>query len=100
MTGEGVFTGIPMTFLWAEKNVNRNGRVTMQPTLQKNQPDLIYLNNAATTWPKPPEVLQEVAECLRLPLHESGRTTGSGTTDYPSVTRETLAAFFHTGPPE
>jgi selenocysteine lyase/cysteine desulfurase len=60
----------------------------------------IYLNNAATTWPKPPEVLQEVAECLRLPLHESGRTTGSGTTDYPSVTREILAAFFHTGPLE
>jgi len=72
----------------------------MNPDPQAAQPPLIYLNNAATTWPKPFEVLQEVAKCLRLPLHESGRTTGSGTTDYPSVTRELLAAFFHTAPPE
>jgi len=63
-------------------------------------PDLIYLNNAATTWPKPPEVLEEVAACLRVPVHEAGRTTGSGSMDYPSAAREALAAFFHTGPPE
>jgi cysteine desulfurase / selenocysteine lyase len=59
---------------------------------------LIYLNNAATTWPKPPEVREEVASCLRMPVHEAGRTTGTGTTDYPSAARETLAAFFHAGP--
>jgi cysteine desulfurase family protein len=72
----------------------------MQPTLQNNQPDLVYLNNAATTWPKPAEVLQEVSECLRQPLHEPGRTTVNGSLDYPSAAREALAAFFHAGPPE
>jgi cysteine desulfurase family protein len=61
---------------------------------------LIYLNNAATTWPKPPEVLEEVAACLRMPVHEAGRTTGDGSTNYPSGTREALAAFFHAGPAE
>ena len=72
----------------------------MQPVLPGNQPDLIYLNNAATTWPKPPEVLEEVAACLKVPVHEAGRTTGTGSTDYPTETREALAAFFHAGPPE
>lgn len=72
----------------------------MQPTLPDNQPDLIYLNNAATTWPKPAEVLSEVANCLRHPLHEPGRTTGNGSIDYPSAARQALAAFFHTGPAE
>lgn len=67
---------------------------------QNAETSLIYFNNAATTWPKPPEVLQEVAECLRMPFHESGRTTVHGTINYPSVTREILAAFFHSGPPE
>ncbi len=61
---------------------------------------LIYCNNAATTWPKPPSVLEEVARCLRLPVHEAGRTTGTGSADYPGETREALAAFFHAGPPE
>ena len=72
----------------------------MQPAFQSDQPNLIYLNNAATSWPKPPEVLEEVATCLRMPLHEPGRTTGNGSMDYPSAARETLAAFFHAGPPE
>ncbi len=72
----------------------------MQPVLQSEQPHLIYLNNAATTWPKPPEVLEEVAACLRMPLHEPGRTTGNGSMDYPSAARDALAAFFHAGPPE
>ena len=64
------------------------------------QPPLIYLNNAATTWPKPAAVLEEVAACLRQPLHEPGRTTGNGSVDYPSAAREALADFFHAGPPE
>jgi len=72
----------------------------MQPTSQITQPDLVYLNNAATTWPKPPEVLEEVAACLRQPVHEAGRATGNGSVDYPSAAREALAAFFHDGPPE
>jgi len=62
--------------------------------------NIIYLNNAATTWPKPVEVLEEVAACLRMPVHEAGRTTGIGSTDYPSAAREALAAFFHAGPPD
>jgi cysteine desulfurase / selenocysteine lyase len=61
---------------------------------------LIYLNNAATTWPKPPEVLREVAQCLRMPQHEPGRTTGNGSMDYPTAARENLVALFNTGPPE
>jgi len=72
----------------------------MDPVPQDIQAPLIYLNNAATTWPKPNEVLEEVAACLRLPLHEPGRTTGNGSTDYPSAAREALAAFFHAVPPE
>jgi cysteine desulfurase family protein len=72
----------------------------MQMPSQHHQPDLIYLNNAATTWPKPPEVLEEVTSCIRMPVHEAGRTTGTGTPDYPSTTRDALAAFFHAGPPE
>ena len=72
----------------------------MNPDPQAAEPPLIYLNNAATTWPKPPEVLQEVAECLRQPLYEPGRTTGNRSMDYPSAAREALTDFFHTGPPE
>jgi cysteine desulfurase family protein len=66
----------------------------------QDAPPLIYLNNAATTWPKPAEVLAEVADCLRSPPNEPGRTTGNGSMDYPSAAREALAAFFHADPPE
>jgi cysteine desulfurase family protein len=66
----------------------------------QDAPPLIYLNNAATTWPKPDEVLAEVAHCLRLPPNEPGRTTGNGSMNYPSAAREALAAFFHAIPPE
>lgn len=72
----------------------------MEPTQHDAQPPLIYLNNAATTWPKPAEVLEEIVSCLRHPLHEPGRTTGNGSMDYPSAAREALAQFFHAGPPE
>ena len=72
----------------------------MNPEPQDAHTPLIYLNNAATTWPKPTEVLEEVAHCLRQPLHEPGRTTGNGSIDYPSAAREALADFFHAGPPE
>ena len=48
----------------------------MNPEPQEVQPPLIYLNKSATTWPKPTEVFEEVAQCLRLPLHEPQRTTG------------------------
>lgn len=71
----------------------------IKPAFQKGQPDLIYLNNAATTWPKPSEVLQEVVECLSLPLYEAGRTTGMGSMDYPSDVREELKRFFNAEKP-
>jgi cysteine desulfurase family protein len=72
----------------------------MNPKAQDKKSPFIYLNNAATTWPKPAEVLEEVDACLRQPLHEPGRTTGNGSIDYPSAAREALAAMFQTGPPE
>ncbi len=72
----------------------------MNPEPEEVQSPFIYLNNAATTWPKPPAVIEEVAQCLRQPLHDPGRTTGNGSTDYPSAAREALAGFFHAGPAE
>jgi cysteine desulfurase family protein len=72
----------------------------MNPGPQDQKSPLIYLNNAATTWPKPAEVLEEVAACLRHPLHEPERTTGNGSIDYPSAAREALAAMFHAYPSE
>ena len=72
----------------------------MQSTQHATQLPLVYLNNAATTWPKPAEVLGEVATCLRLPLHEPGRTTGNGSKDYPSSAREALSVFFQGSPAE
>jgi len=64
-------------------------------------PELIYLNNAASTYPKPPEVLREVAECLGRPLNEPGRTTGTGgSLNYPSAARTALANLFHTDKPD
>jgi len=72
----------------------------MDPRPPSPKPPFIYLNNAATTWPKPREVLDEVAACLKLPLHEPGRTTGTGSVDYPSAARKALTTFFHAGPPE
>ena len=74
--------------------------ILMQPALQSEQPNLIYLNNATTSWPKPRAVLGEVAACLRMPLYEPGRSTGNGSMDYPSAAREALAAFFQMDPPE
>ncbi|MFA4825631.1 MAG: aminotransferase class V-fold PLP-dependent enzyme [Methanoregula sp.] len=64
------------------------------------EPPLIYLNNAATSWPKPPEVLAEVDRCLQTPFFESGRSTAGGAMDYPSATRDALAVFFHAEEPD
>ncbi|MDD1661917.1 MAG: aminotransferase class V-fold PLP-dependent enzyme [Methanomicrobiales archaeon] len=61
---------------------------------------IIYLNNAATTWPKPPEVMEEVHRSLSLPFFEEGRSTLAGQRDYPRETRNLLAEFFRAGPPE
>ncbi|WP_319579696.1 aminotransferase class V-fold PLP-dependent enzyme [uncultured Methanospirillum sp.] len=66
---------------------------------QANLRDLIYLNNAASTWPKPACVLDAVSEASRLPYLESGRTTLEGQVSYPDEGREALASFFHTNEP-
>jgi len=60
---------------------------------------IIYLNNAATTWPKPCGVIEEVNRSLRLPYFEEGRTTLCEQIDYSAVTREDLARFFHAPDP-
>ena len=72
----------------------------MKQPLQDINTPLIYLNNAATTWPKPPEVLAEVTRCLQAPFFEHGRSTAGGVTDYPSATRDALDVFFHAEEPD
>jgi cysteine desulfurase family protein len=61
---------------------------------------IIYMNNAATTWPKPPGVMEEVNRALSMPFVEEGRTTLTGQRDYPRETRELLADFFNALPAE
>lgn len=63
-------------------------------------PPIIYLNNAATTWPKPPEVLEAAKQSLALPVFGSGRTTGSQGEDYITLAREALAPLLSADPPE
>ena len=64
------------------------------------QKPIIYLNNAATSWPKPPEVLAAVLESLAMPVFGSGRTTGSQGEDYIMQAREELSAFLAAEPAE
>jgi cysteine desulfurase family protein len=61
---------------------------------------VIYLNNAATSWPKPPGVLAAITRALSLPVFGSGRTTGSQGEDYVTLAREELAIFLEADPPE
>jgi cysteine desulfurase/selenocysteine lyase len=61
---------------------------------------MIYLNNAATSWPKPPEVLAAVSESLSLPVFGSGRTTGSQGEDYLTMAREALSLCMRGDQPE
>lgn len=65
----------------------------------QNQP-IIYLNNAATSWPKPPEVLAAVTQSLALPVFGSGRTTGSQGKDYITLARTALSKLLVADPPE
>ena len=59
----------------------------------KQENSLFYLNNAATSWPKPPGVIQAVQESLELPFG-GGRGTGKTQRDYLTEGRETVAQFF------
>jgi len=61
---------------------------------------VIYLNNAATSWPKPPGVLAAVAQSLSLPPFGSGRTTGSQGEDYATQAREALSRLLAADPQE
>lgn len=55
---------------------------------------VVYVNNAASTWPKPPEVLESVISSLHLPYLEEGRSTIEGLRNYPALARKTLGEFF------
>jgi selenocysteine lyase/cysteine desulfurase len=61
---------------------------------------LIYLNNAATTWPKPPEVLKAATDVFSSPFYEHGRTTVKDAPDYIGTARQTVADFFGVSRPE
>lgn len=56
---------------------------------------LIYLNNAATSWPKPPGVLAAVDESVRQPFSEAGRSAGGLSSDCVLDARESVARYFH-----
>ena len=72
----------------------------MAGNTQAGNPPLIYLNNAATSWPKPQEVPEEVRRCLETPFFEHGRSTAGGATDYLPATRDALAGLFHAEEPD
>src|SRR5208283_2060846 len=61
---------------------------------QQAETPFIYLNNAATSWPKPHEVIAEVTRCLSQPFAEAGRSAFFSSPDYPAETRELLTEFF------
>ncbi|MDD1718748.1 MAG: aminotransferase class V-fold PLP-dependent enzyme [Methanoregulaceae archaeon] len=65
-----------------------------------NTPPLIYLNNAATSWPKPPEVRTAVTEFLDIPAFGSGRTTGTQGEDYVTKARGALSSLLAADLPE
>jgi cysteine desulfurase/selenocysteine lyase len=73
---------------------------TLKTDTMAHNPPIIYLNNAATTWPKPPEVPEAVSRSLALPIFGSGRTTGSQGDDYITLAREALCSLFAADPPD
>ncbi len=62
--------------------------------------DIVYFNNAASSWPKPPEVVDAVVSSFELPYFEAGRSTIEGLHDYPEIARETLCSFFGAESPD
>ena len=53
----------------------------------------IYLNNAATSWPKPSSVLHAVQESLKSPFIGGGRSSGSDLHDYIWSARTAIAGL-------
>ena len=56
---------------------------------------ILYLNNAATSWPKPEPVRAAINEALDAPAFGSGRTAGTEGTDYIALAREKVAGLLH-----
>ncbi|MFC3342393.1 aminotransferase class V-fold PLP-dependent enzyme [Paenibacillus abyssi] len=60
--------------------------------------EIIYLDHAATSWPKPPEVLDAVSECMRNSAANPGRGSHQMAVQASRVlfdTRKKLAKLFH-----
>lgn len=55
---------------------------------------MTYLNNAATSHPKPPEVVEATAEALRTPPPAALRSTGGGSDPRPTL-RQQLGRLLH-----
>ncbi|WP_319579891.1 aminotransferase class V-fold PLP-dependent enzyme [uncultured Methanospirillum sp.] len=53
--------------------------------------DFIYLNNAATSWPKPPEVLAAIQQSLLSPFTGGGRSATRDSKDYIWSARSAIA---------
>lgn len=64
-----------------------------------NRESLVYLNNAATTWPKPDVVVAAVQRAAMGPYLEHGRTTLNNVPDYLEDVRRSLAELFNTPDP-
>ncbi len=68
--------------------------------MTESQKPLIYLNNAATSWPKPPGVIKAIEESLSLPVSGSGRTSKSQGKDCVTLARERVCTFLGADSPE
>ncbi|HHW18775.1 MAG TPA: aminotransferase class V-fold PLP-dependent enzyme [Firmicutes bacterium] len=65
--------------------------------------EFIYLDNAATTWPKPPEVQKAVADCLVRQGANPGRSSHRMSLEAERIIEETrflLARFFNAPSPD
>lgn len=63
---------------------------------------MIYLDNAATSWPKPPQVIQAIMDVLKRGCANPGRsahTMARQTEDAVLNAREVVARFFNIGDP-
>ncbi|HVP94953.1 MAG TPA: aminotransferase class V-fold PLP-dependent enzyme [Methanoregulaceae archaeon] len=61
---------------------------------------LVYLNNAATSWPKPDCVTEIVQRVLAMPCHETGRSSMCDFIDYPSEARNGISRLLGTADPD
>ena len=61
---------------------------------------MIYLNHAATSYPKPPAVVEAVMHALTAPPVSALRSTASDNDELSDQLRQSLAALLHTAHPE